>query len=436
MPDNQDNTTIVIGAGAAGLIAARDLARAGKSVVLLEARSRIGGRIHTFTGQGFSQPTEAGAEFMHGEVPLTQALLRGADIACHDTAGRAYAVKQGKAQKSEEFIENMPLLLSTLQALEHDMPLLDFLDEYFPDDRHHNLRDSAIRFAEGYDAADAGRASTFALRDEWTAGGAEDSPRPEGGYGRLIELLAQQAQAAGATIQLSTVAQEIRWQRGKVEVICDQNRRYQAQQLLVTVPLGVLQATKGQPGYLRFTPELPEQRAAAAAMGFGPVIKILLEFDEAFWDAKSAEVVQPTPEMGFLFSDAPVPTWWSQLPNPQPLLTGWLGGPAAAKLHDASAEDIVNQSLESLAYCFQTTPEFLRSHLRGQQVINWGADPFARGAYAYATLETASARPILNQPLDNTLYFAGEALYEGPAMGTVEAALGSGEQAAKLMLDK
>ncbi|MCB2408898.1 flavin monoamine oxidase family protein [Hymenobacter lucidus] len=425
---------LVIGAGAAGLLAARELSRAGRHVLVLEARPRIGGRIHTFNGAGFSGPTEAGAEFLHGEVALTRELLQEIGVATHDTAGTTYEVENGLLQTAESFLAEMPLLLAKLHALPHDLPLADFLTKYFSEDEHQPLRETVTRFAEGYDAADARRASSFALRDEWSGGGAEDSPRPAGGYGPLIHHLAQQVQAAGGVVQLSTIVQQIRWRRGRVELRCDQNRRYSAAQVLLTVPLGVLQAEAGTPGHLAFEPELPAPRAAAAALGFGPVIKILLEFRTSFWQYTGPEIRNAAPELGFLFSDAAVPTWWSQLPEERPLLTGWVAGPAADALRNATDEEVFTQSLAALAYLFGATAEFLHSQLVTWRVVNWGADPFARGAYAYATVDSAAARRELARPLDDTLFFAGEGLYEGPAMGTVEAALVSGQQAARQLL--
>ncbi|OUJ74232.1 flavin monoamine oxidase family protein [Hymenobacter crusticola] len=431
---HQQADILVVGAGAAGLMAARDLARAGKSVIILEARHRLGGRIHTFSSPAFSQPIELGAEFMHGDVPLTKELLREAGTAYQDPGGKNYEVGSDHAQETGDYMEDLPLLLDKLHTLSHDMPLVAFLNQYFPEDRYQLLREQAIRFAEGYDAADSERASVFALRDEWSAGGAEDSPRPVGGYGSMLTLLAQQLAAAGGKMELGAIVREIHWQRGHVEVRCDENQYYAAQQVVVTVPLGVLQATESEPGYVAFVPELPTKRNAAAAMGFGAIIKVLLEFDEAFWEHDSSGLAQPLPDLGFLFSDAPIPTWWAQLPDPRPLLTGWLGGPAATALCDASDETVMNQALDSLAYIFATTPEYLRTKLRGHQVANWAADPFARGAYTYSTIDTAAARPVLLQPVEQTLFFAGEGLYTGPALGTVEAALQSGKDTAASMI--
>lgn len=425
---------LLVGAGAAGLLAARNLAQAGQRVALLEARSRAGGRIYTITDDDFTGPTEGGAEFLHGDVGLSQGLLREAGIITHDTEGKNYEVAQGQVQESEGFFADLPLLLEKLHALEHDVPLAEFLAQQLPGPEHEALRDMATRFAEGYDAADARRASAVALREEWSGNGAEDSPRPEGGYGRLVESLVQQVQAAGATLRFSTVVQEIRWKAGQVEAICAGGHTFRAARALLTLPLGVLQAEEGTPGYVRFSPELPEYRAAATVLGFGPVIKFLLEFKEAFWLRSSEAVGQSMPELGFLFSDATVPTWWSQLPAARPLLTGWVAGPAAAALRETTEADLLTLALDSLAYLFGTTTGYLRQQLRAHRVINWGADPYARGAYTYATIGAAAAQQVLQQPVADTLFFAGEGIYTGPHTGTVEAALVSGEAAATRLL--
>lgn len=418
---------LIIGAGAAGLLAARELAAAGRRVRLLEAQPRLGGRVHTLQPPGFSAPLEAGAEFMHGPVPLTRSLLSEAGLSWQASAGQTYLVKDGQVQPDAGFFDLLPPLLARLGTLAADMPLAEFLTQEFPGEAHAPLRAFATQFAEGYDAADAQRVSAWALRDEWAAGGADDSPRPQGGYGPLLHWLAAQAQAAGAVLHLATPAQEIRWQAGAAQVLTATGASYQARQVLCTVPLGVWQRRTGEFGYLTFTPELPAHRAAAAQLGFGSVIKVQLEFREAFWQGR-------LPELEFLLSDEPIPTWWSQLPDARPLLTGWLAGPAAQRLPATAPEAVLPLALASLARLLATSVEALRAQLQASYVRNWGAEPYAYGAYSYPTVGAPAARAALATPVAGTLFFAGEGVYEGPAAGTVEAALVSGQAAARAML--
>ncbi|UPL47677.1 flavin monoamine oxidase family protein [Hymenobacter sublimis] len=427
---------LIIGAGAAGLLAARNLARAGRSVRLLEGRNRPGGRVYSSDAGGFSRPVESGAEFLHGDVPLTRQLLQEAGIAYLDTAGINYEVAQGQTQPAESFFDDLPLLLEKLHALPHDMALAEFLEQYFPGEEYYLMREQVTRFAEGYDAADAHRASAFALREEWSGNGAEDSPRPEGGYSRLIAWLVQQAQAAGVHLELSCPVTALHWQPSQVRATSAEGRHFTAARALLTVPLGIWQAEAGQPGYLRLEPELPAHRAAARALGFGPVIKVLLEFTTPLWEHASAQVSRPLPDLGFLFSDASLPTWWSQLPDPSPVLTGWLAGPAAHQRRLTSDDDLLAEALASLAYLLGTTPAFLQEHVRAHRIVNWAADPLALGAYAYATLGAPEARATLATPLADTLFIAGEGVYDGPYIGTVEAALVSGAKAAEQLLQR
>ncbi|TPG72442.1 flavin monoamine oxidase family protein [Hymenobacter nivis] len=425
--NNYSTEVLIIGAGAAGLLAAWELARAGRRVCLVEAQDRIGGRVHTLGPPGFTRAIEAGAEFMHGEVPLTRALLAEAGITWEEADGESYLVQGGELQAKANYFDLLPPLLEKLGALAEDMPLADFLAREFQGPAHAALRTFATQFAEGYDAADPHRVSAWAMRDEWSAGGAQDSPRPVGGYGPLLHWLAAQAQAAGALLHLGAPVREIRWQPGQAEVVTAVGATYRAQQVLCTVPLGVWQQGPQQAGYLSFVPEVAAHRAAAAQLGFGSVIKIVLEFRTAFWEDR-------LPELEFLLSDAPVPTWWSQLPAATPQLTGWLAGPAAQQLAEASDETVLQLALASLAPLLAVSPEALQAQLCASYVRNWGREPYAYGAYSYATVGAGAAQAALAAPVAGTLFFAGEGAYSGPFAGTVEAALVSGQDAARALL--
>ncbi|GEO05076.1 hypothetical protein AAE02nite_27400 [Adhaeribacter aerolatus] len=428
---------IIIGAGACGLMAARELSRAGRKVLVLEARNRLGGRIFTSPLSQFTGPVEAGAEFVHGDLPLTQAVLAEAGVACQLMTGISYEVKNGYLHESGEFIEDFPLLLEKLELLADDLPLADFLDEYLGEEKYQELRRTVIRFAEGYDAADTRKVSTLALREEWSAGGAATSYHPQGGYSQLIDYLAATAKASDVNIMLQTPVREVRWEPGQANVIAQGGQTYVSPQVLITVPIGVLQSKPDNPGYIHLTPALPEKQQALAQLGFGAVIKVCFEFNFAFWE-ESAFAKQNgnlAPELAFLFSDSHLFTaWWTQLPSKTPLLTAWLAGPPAEKYKDLPDNALITEALTNLADIFNTSVAYLREILKASVVFNWAADPFARGAYAYATVSAAEAQAIVAKPVNNTLFFAGEGLYRGHAMGTVEAALASGLEAAQEML--
>lgn len=159
---------------------------------------------------------------------------------------------------------------------------------------------------------------------------------------------------------------------------------------------------------------------------------MLLEFDAPFWDEEEIANVAGVDlkNMSFVLSDQEVPTWWTQVPERSPVLTGWLGGLPAARKVDAPTDELLQQSLQSLGNIFKKNVEELKDRLVAFEVMNWTADPFTRGSYAYDTVGAHTLRKILSSPVENTLFFAGEYLYEGPAMGTVEAALTSGRDVA------
>lgn len=431
----EQTDVLIIGAGAAGLMAARELTRAGKNVILLEARDRIGGRIHTLHEAGFSVPVEAGAEFVHGDLPVSLGLLKEAGLPREEMEGTTYRVENSILNESETAsIEGWEVLQEKLNALTRDESIGTFLQTHFPGEAYAGLRASVTGFVEGYDAADADKASALALRDEWADENEAPQHRMPEGYGQLVQALADAVTATGSRIVLGTVAEEIRWSQGNVVVKAANGSVFAAPQALLALPLGIWQAEAGSTGSIRLVPDLPGKFAAARQLGFGAVIKIILEFDTAFWEEEHPSVGHRMPALGFLFSDAAIPTWWTLRPRLAPVLTGWLAGPAAAQRQHASQEELLALVFESLAYVFATDQAFLKERLRRHCIVNWTTDPFTRGAYAYDTAGGKAAKQQLGEPVQHTLFFAGEALYEGTAMGTVEAALVSGRNAARQML--
>lgn len=418
---------IIVGAGAAGLSAARILSRAGHSVLILEARSRIGGRIHTLQGEGFSQPVEEGAEFIHGKLPLTEALLKEAKVEAIPGAGRPWQVENNTLSEGDLFHEGWDILIERLNALQSDMTIGDFLEKHLQEPELKSLRESVIQFVEGYDAADVFKASALALREEWDGENIEGF-RPVGGYTQLLDYMLKGVLASGGHLRLSYVVKRIAWIRGRVEVVSVNGEIFEAEKVLVTVPVSVLKSRK-----IVFDPPLVSYGNALEDIEMGSAIKFLFEFEASFWE-EGKFAGRKMEQMSFMFSDAKVPTWWTQLPNKVPLLTGWLAGPSLDKMQ-RDDYTLLEDAVESLAYIFNCHVEQIHRLTKASRVVNWKQDPYAGGAYAYTTLKTESALEVLLTPVDQTIFLAGEAYYQGSEMGTVEAALASGEEAARKILE-
>ncbi|MCW3071220.1 MAG: FAD-dependent oxidoreductase [Bacteroidetes bacterium] len=418
----QATDIIIIGAGICGLYAAKELSGKGKSVILLEAREAAGGRIRSINGN-FSKAVDAGPEFIHGDLPITKALIKEAGGAFHEQNGKFYRSKNGKVKESEDMIPGWDRLMKELKSLKKDVPLMEFLNTHFNDETDKELKTAVINMAEGFDAADANRISTFAVREEWMGDSMELSYRIEGGYSMLVDYLTSECKKQGCVFIMSAIVKEINWKPEPVFVHCSDGRSYSANQVLVTVPVGILLASEDEKSHIRFTPGIPEKIAALKQMGFGPVIKINMEFSSAFWnDPKYKGKAPQLPDLGFLLSESEIPVWWTQEPD-APFLTGWAGGSRAEKLKTLSDEKLFEKAMASLSEAMNTPVELLQRLLKAHSVSNWGTDPFTKGAYCYETPGTAEAKKILAEPLEDKVFFAGEAL--GENMGTVEAALES-----------
>lgn len=429
-----DTDVLVIGAGASGLMAAWQLAKAGKKVKVLEAADRLGGRIHTITTTSGSGVIELGAEFIHGNLPVTQQLLNEAGLAFHHVGGSMWREQDGQLKEEEQFIPNWDELAEKMKALESDMPLADFLHLNFTGDAYEELRLGVMNYAAGYDTANPATASTVALRNEWLQ--EEEAPqyRIDKGYGSLIHYLFQQLTLLGVGVLTQTCVKEIHWQPQRVTVTTQTGDSYIARQAVITLPLGILQADAKTKGAVSFIPSVMDKERAFQQIGMGAVIKLVLEFAEPFWLNQEQMEGKDLRGMQFLFSQRSVGTWWTQAPDKRPLLTGWLGGFHAEEFRDASVEALKEAAISSLSDIFQLPENELNRLLIAFHPVNWTTEPYILGSYSYATVHTREAWGVLKQPTAETLFWAGEALYDGPYTGTVEAALVSGVQAAEQLL--
>ncbi len=189
-----ENTNIlIIGAGAAGLMAAYKLSKKGKKVTILEARNRIGGRIHTLDDSSYLKYAELGAEFVHGNLPVTLQLLEEARIDYHPAHGEMWHYDKGKFDKGFQQADHWGLLMKKLNELEEDITINEFLQQHFAEDQYAVVRESVRKFVSGYDTADPFKASAFALRNEWQSEDDDAQHRIREGYGRMIDYHALRA---------------------------------------------------------------------------------------------------------------------------------------------------------------------------------------------------------------------------------------------------
>jgi len=411
----------IIGAGISGLTAARRLLELGNRITILEADNRIGGRIFTIQ-EKFSQPVELGAEFIHGKQEETFALVKEARCRSVLRKGNHYSVIDDQLDKGELVDDGWRELIKELNKLEEDIDLASFLDTRFGGPEYSDLRERVRRFAEGFDIADVDRVSTIALRDEWSSNDEDHQYHISGGYQRLIHYLDKKVRVMGGTIMTGSKVVEIQWQKGNVRIILENGSTLDAEKVIITVSLGILKK-----GGIRFSPPLPRHDEAFKQIGFGGVIKFLFEFKDPFWQDLDT---RPLKKLSFIFSDARIPTWWTQRPDNFPLLTGWLGGPASFSASKNSTE-LYQQAEQSLCYLLKCTPLHLRSKLVHWHIINWTENPLHLGAYTYPMIRTPEARKFLSTPINDTIFFAGEGIHSGESSGTVEAAIASGKTVAE-----
>ena len=426
---------IVIGAGAAGLAAAFELLHAGRSVLVLEARDRVGGRIWTRREPGLAAPVELGAEFIHGHAPVTRALLAKAGATAVDSCGSHWTLDGGKLVARDGLFQRIQRAMQQSDILaSQDVSFDEFLDRYLVQTLSLEQWQFARMMAQGFDAADTSRASARALVAEWIGDtlGSVPQSRPRDGYESVIASLVAAPHGARLRLQLQATVQSVHWSKGSVEVtghFIGAPFTVRAARAIIALPLGVLQQPPTAAGAVRFAPALVAKDAALRALASGAVTKLVLRFASSFWerlhDGRYRDAV---------FFHAPralIRTFWTPAPLHAPLLVAWAGGPQAFAA-GADPTDVVRAALASLQSLFGAEAA-AAGQLEAYYYHDWQHDQFARGAYSYVLVGGSDARRTLAEPLDDTLFFAGEATDTEEA-GTVTGALQSGIRAAREVL--
>jgi monoamine oxidase len=403
---------IVIGAGVAGLAAARELARTGVPVCVVEAGDRIGGRVYSlrdFCGE----PVEAGAEFIHGVGAETWPDVRAAGLTvrpCPHIRDTMFNIGYGAHWLP--FVLLHPGLWPTFTILRH-------LARHKPPDI------SAREFIErrGY----RGRARILAqmvltahlpgsIDEVGVLGLVEDgvlkletgvNHRVVEGYDRLAEHIGR-----GVDLRRGFAVQTVRWAADGVAIRSSDGRELSARAAICTLPVGVLKS-----GAVRFIPELPEsKRDALRCLEMGPVLKILLRFEERFWPRKLALLGCGV---------GPVTLYWPVFygtDDKPPVLTAYCTGPRAAALGKVGEEEAAAIAVKDLRTHFpKAAPKLVAFHR-----IDWAADPLACGGYTFLRPGGTGARTRLAAANTGSLFWAGSAAATRTIADTVEGAFVSG----------
>ncbi|MFW6051717.1 MAG: flavin monoamine oxidase family protein [Myxococcota bacterium] len=412
---------VVVGAGMAGLAAGRALADAGREVVVLEARERIGGRIHTDRSLGTA--LELGAAWIHGsEGNAVLALAERLGARTVETRHGAFALYDGGRRLDDATVQAVQVRFGALVeeakglARAGDRPLADALRAAAEHAGTSEAR-QAVSWGLAWLRAIMGVELEGLSTRHWDQD--EDLPGPDRvlpeGYDVVPRGLAE-----GLDVRCGEVVRRIEWDGVPVRVHATSGT-LEPSVVVVTVPLGVLQSWPDL-----FDPPLPEPKCRAiGAVGMGVLDKVILRFPATFWPEACEHLgpVHPGPEEVVAFSSL-------VRYGMGPVLVGWLSGDQARRLEPLADDVIVGRALSALRASFGRSvpdPEAVR-------VTRWASDPFARGSYSHLPPGTdGAAYDELAEPVVGHLFFAGEHTHRAhPA--TTHGAYLSGLRAANQVL--
>src|SRR5579864_3375365 len=350
---NSSPDVVIIGAGAAGLTAARELSSAGLRVLVIEARDRIGGRI--FTHHAPDYPVELGAEFIHGRPPETFDLVKKAGLRVAEMKWKMARRKGSQWVEDDPILEDVGRLFSRMSSDDPDQSFQEFVDHV---DADPEIKQQGMRFVEGFHAADPRLISVHSLvinnEAEERVNGNRTFRFAEG-YDSLVKSISENIHWKCCTLQSNAEATEVFWDKGRVTVKTASGAEFQTARVLVTVPLSLLKANR-----IRFHPALPEKERALQRLEMGPVERVSLCFRTRIWEEQ-----KQLQDVNFIFTDDPhFPTWWTSNPLPFPMLTGWAAGRYAKALAGLREEQRVHRALESLAAFLGTDLAHLRHELQ------------------------------------------------------------------------
>jgi monoamine oxidase len=313
-----------------------------------------------------------------------------------------------------------------------DPSFLDFIQQV---KQPESVKDLAISYVEGFNAAHKERISVASLAQDAEAAEKIDGDRSfriVNGYKAVPDFLLQSSRPSDVGLRLNTVVTGVQWQPGRARVEARSTAsnmvlQVEARRVIVTIPLGVLKASDDAVGHIRFDPVPEAIMKAIEALDFGQVTRLVFRFKKAWWEDHPE-----LSDLGFWLSGAKFfPTWWNTLPMRTPLLIGWSAGPHTDELLEQPKSVVVARAIEDLSSITGIERRQLEEQVEAVHFHDWHGDPFSRGAYSYVRAGALERRRPLEQPVDNTLFFAGEATELSGHGGTVHGAIATGYRAAR-----
>ena len=399
---------IVVGAGFAGLAAARALAERGLHVEIIEASDRMGGRAQTIYEGHDDLPVELGPEFVHGSPEATLQLAREAELAIDPISEHHHGFGGDVWKRFGEILSRAGVKDESARA---------FLERAWLSREDAQL---FAHFVEGFYGAPLDDISMASIGSDTSGPGGERSQaHVRDGYGKLIAALAARLARARVPIHFGHKASAIDWRARRVRI--DTTRRtFAAERAIVTLPVGVLPS-------IRFTPALPDHSAALARLAMGQVVKVVVCLRDEIWRLDSRD------DLAFVHADSAFRTFWLRSANGAQQITAWSGGPRARLLAGSTVDQLAERAIAELGAAIGIPPDRIWARVRDYHARDFDDDPLSRGAYSYTRVGGASAATMLAHPVAGRVFFAGEAT-SASEEGTVGGALESGLRAAHEVL--
>jgi monoamine oxidase len=395
----------------------------------------VGGRILSRTVG--NEVVELGAEFVHGKPPILWNLIEEANLETYELGGKHFCWEHDLLQPCGDDFDRDFQWLEALKGWDRDdCSFAEYLDlVHVPEASRKRL----IGFVEGFNAADHRVIGVAALAKQQAIEDATEGDRMfhvRGGYAQVPEFLARQLERLSATISIETLATAIRWKQGSVEVDCLHNgvsETHHATAVVIALPLGVVQSDA-----LKISPSPVCATHLLSQIRVGHARRMVMVFRNKFWtesDVRSG--TRGLNALSFLHAPSELfPVWWTKFPEDSSTIVAWTGGPRADAIAGRACEQLQGEAIRELAKIFALDGARLGDLVVQSASHDWQKDPLAQGSYSYLPAGALHVPDALSEPVESTLFFAGEHTDTTGNWGTVHGAMESGQRAAHQILHR